>query len=415
MRKKRMTAAFLAAMCLLILLAMPASANREGLENFRTNTRSYTPGQFRDVAIAAWYTPYISTVYELGLMQGSGADVFRPGGNVTLAETAALAARLHKLYFEGNAEFRQGNPWHQVYVDYCEKNGILLKTYADYNAAAERSEFAAILSRAFPAEALAEMNLLEDNWIPDVPVGAENAAEIYLLYRAGVLTGNDDSGTFAPRSFIRRSEVAAIVARMAKPELRQSLPRQRAAEYPDLPAQSRAEDDFFSDAAMLGNSLVDGMMLCSGLPVDYYGGTGLTVYNNKLDSLLQKQYGKIYIEFGINEIGGSVDSFIDAYRKIVEKLHARQPEAQVYLMAITPVTKARSDEGTFTMKKIRSFNEAIYALAKETDCWYLDTCTGLCDGTDFLPDNYAGWDGSPHLEAAGYRAWAEVIRTYYAE
>lgn len=415
MHRKRMIAAVLTALCLLAAFAVPASAAGEGLDNFRTGTRSYTPGQFQDVGIAAWYTPYVSVTYELGLMQGNSIGAFCPGGNVTVAETAALAARLHKLYHHGNAMFRQGEPWYQVYVDYCEKNGILLAEYPDYNAAAGRSEFAAMLARAFPAEALAEMNSLEDNAIPDVPAGAENAAEIYLLYRAGVLTGNDDALTFAPASAIRRSEVAAIAARMARPELRKSLASETTGSYPTLTKQERAEDSFFSDAAMLGNSLVDGMMLCSGIPMDFYGGTGLTVYNNKLSNLLQKQYGKVYIEFGINEIGGAVDGFISAYRSIVERIRETMPEAEIYLMAITPVTAARSSEGVFTMKKIGSFNEAICALAAETDCWYLDSCTNLCDGTGFLPDSYGGWDGSPHLANEGYRAWGEVIRTYYAK
>ena len=414
MRMKRCLTAVLAVACLLACLCLPAYAAKEGMDNFKNRPNSYTPGQFPDVGIAAWYTPYLVTVYELGLMQGNSVGAFCPGGSVTLAETVALAARLHSIYTSGSAEFRQGAPWYQVYVDYCMKNGILQKEYADYNAAAKRSDFADILSRALPADALNAINTITDGQLPDVPDGSEHAAEIYLLYRAGVLTGNDEYGTFAPDTAIRRSEVAAIAARLAMPELRKSLTLKTPSTYPDLKKQARKDDSFFSDAAMLGNSLVDGMMLCSGIPMSYYGGTGLTVYNNKLSTLLQKPFGKIYIEFGINEIGGAVEGFIDAYRQIIQKIHTAQPDAEIYLMAITPVTQARST-GSFAMSRIKSYNEAIYALAAETDCWYLDTCTTLCDSTGYLPAKYAGWDGSPHLEAAGYQAWGEVIRTYYAE
>lgn len=414
MRMKKMLTALLAAVCLLSCLCLPASAAKEGMANFQNHPYSYQAGRFPDVAMAAWYTPYVASVYEMGLMQGNSIGAFCPGGNVTVAETAALAARLHQIYHSGSAEFRQGDPWYQVYVDYCTKNGILTKTYADYNAPATRSEFAAILSRTLPAEALTAINTIPDGQIPDVAAGAENAAEIYLLYRAGVLTGNDDYGTFAPNSSIHRSEVAAIIARMAMTDLRKNLTLKMPSNYPNLTKQARKGDEFFKDSAMLGNSLVDGMMLCCGIPMDYYGGTGLTVYNNKLSTLLQKQYGKIYIEFGINEIGGAVEGFIDAYRQIIEKIHTAQPNAEIYLMAITPVTQTKSS-GNFAMSRIKSYNEAIYALAAETDCWYLDTCTNLCDSTGYLPANYAGWDGSPHLEAAGYKAWGEVIRTYYAE
>ena len=199
---------------------------------------------------------------------------------------------------------------------------------------------------------------------------------------------------------------------MAKPALRRSfMPKA----YPDLQTRARAEDDFFADAAMLGNSLIDGMMLCSGLPLAYYGGTSRTVFKNRLNELLQKQYGKVYIEFGINELGGGMDSFITAYRGIIERIRAAMPDAEIYIMAITPVTRAKSDQGVFTMKRIGEFNDALYQMAKETECWYLDTCGGLCDATGYLPAQYAGWDGSPHLEAAGYKAWAEVIRTHYID
>jgi hypothetical protein len=41
--------------------------------------------------------------------------------------------------------------------------------------------------------------------------------EVYTFYRAGILQGNDANGTFAPGSSIKRSEVAAIIARMMEP------------------------------------------------------------------------------------------------------------------------------------------------------------------------------------------------------
>ena len=66
------------------------------------------------------------------------------------------------------------------------------------------------------------------------------------------------------------------------------------------------------------------------------------------------------------------------------------------------------------MTKINATNELLYALAEEMQCWYLDCCTPLCTAEGYLQDAYAGWDGSPHLDAKGYQAWAEVLRTHYA-
>ena len=52
--------------------------------------------------------------------------------------------------------------------------------------------------------------------------GLPDAAEPYVLelYRAGVLTGSDEYGTFLPYSTLTRAEAAAICARILRPELR---------------------------------------------------------------------------------------------------------------------------------------------------------------------------------------------------
>lgn len=409
MRMKKLFCAALAAACLFGALVLPVSA-----EPMFSPVNKYTPGQFPDVALGAWFTPYVATAYSLGLMQGNANGAFCPGGSVTLAETVTLAARLHRLSRGDNGAFPETRPWYQAYVDYATENGMLMADYPDYNAPATRSEFAAILARALPEGALTEINTVEDGVIPDVPMDAVNGLEIYTLYRAGVLIGNDDRGSFAPDTEIRRSEVAAIAVRMADPEQRLTMTGPVSGAAQDLQLQPAAEDAFFSDAAMLGNSLVDGMMLCSKLKMDFYGGTSLTVYRNRLDELLKKQYGKVYIQLGINELGGSKDDFINAYRKIIEKIQGTMPEADIYIMAITPVTRQKDAGGVFTMKRIGEFNDALYALAGETGCWYLDSCTLLCDGSGYLPEAYGGWDGSPHLSVDGYLAWAELIRTYYA-
>lgn len=385
------------------------------MQNFEKDEYKYTAGMFPDVALASWYTPYVPVVYEAGLMKGNLDGTFNPGGNVTLAETIALAARLHSIYYQGKADFKQGADWYQVYLDYLVENEISVDDTQDYNRSADRLTFADLLARALPNEAYSAINEIEEGIIPDLDLLDTKAPQVYLLYRAGVLTGNDEYGTFAPKSYIRRSEVAAILARIINPSLRQTVQLAEVQKYPTLTERERKEDDFFSDAAMLGNSLVDGMMLCSGIKMSYYGGTALTVFNNKLSTLLQKEFGKIYIEFGINEFGCTVEAFIEEYTKIIERIREVLPEAEIYIMAITPVTQARSNEGTFTMKRIATFNEALKNMAEEEQCWYLDCCTPLCDSSGYLPKNFGGWDASPHLSADGYLAWAEVIRTHYAD
>ena len=218
--KKRILSLFLAAA---LACGLAPAAFAAGMDNFGT-AQTYPAGKFTDVSDGAWYAQSVRTAYELGLVAGVSDTAFNPEGSITIGSTVALAARLHSIYTTGSADFTQGSPWYAVYVNYAVDNGILtLGQFNDYNANATRRQFAGILAKALPAEALEAVNTVEDGAIPDVAAGSENYEEIYTLYRAGVLTGSDDKGTFAPETTIDRASVAAIVSRMADPELRQSI------------------------------------------------------------------------------------------------------------------------------------------------------------------------------------------------
>ncbi len=187
-------------------------ANEPGLQNF-TKPNTYSSGDFQDVKESDWFGGVVAEAYAYGLLKGKAPDRFDPNGNVTLAEAVTIAARLHSIYRTGTESFQNGTPWYQPYADYALKEGILKEALKDYNRAATRVEFAHIIRAAFPDKALAQINAMKADAIPDVPSKPDNA-DIYTLYGAGILTGSDAKGTFLPNSNIRRSEVAAIAVRM---------------------------------------------------------------------------------------------------------------------------------------------------------------------------------------------------------
>jgi len=189
-------------------------------DNF-VHKNNYQNDTFSDVSSDDWFAEDVKTVYETGLMVGKGNNTFDPDGNVTLAETATIAARIHSIFTTETESFEQGTPWFLVYVDYCMDKGIVPFGFENAYADATRAAFADILSRALPAEALEQINTIPDGSIPDVTEAED--PEVYLLYRAGVLTGNDEKGTFAPFTSIRRCEVAAIIARMIERSQRKSF------------------------------------------------------------------------------------------------------------------------------------------------------------------------------------------------
>ena len=196
---------------LLSLLTIPASAGE--LSNFQ-KVQSYT-GQFADVPSTAWYGESVQTAYEMGLLNGKSAGRFDPASNLTLAEAAKLAACLNKIYETGKQDFASDPVWYLPYVEYLSEQGLMSISVADWSAKATRAQFAALLAASLPQEALVPINDISDGAIPDVSAGAWYHDAVYTLYRAGVLTGSGSNGSFLPDANIQRSEVAAIIARMA--------------------------------------------------------------------------------------------------------------------------------------------------------------------------------------------------------
>lgn len=414
-KKTFITIVFVFALAALLSLAASADNAGEGsLGNFE-DRYEYHNGLFADISDGYWYGKYVAKAYTLGLVCGRENGSFVPDGNVTLAEAAALAARVHSIYYTGQAHFVQGEPWYQVYVDYCIEKGIIGQQQREWNAEATRREFAEILCGSLPTAALMTINDVPDGAIPDVAPGDESAGEIYCLYRAGILTGADEEGSFRPDENIMRSAMSTILSRMVVQSMRVHF-SMNGYTGPELKERERADDSFFEDAAILGNSLVEGLRIYSKLTsLDYYSGTSMTVISasSQLDAMALHSYGKVYIELGINDIGWLVETFIADYGKMLDRIKADQPQADIYIMAITPVSRSReASSNYFTKARVEMYNAALYELAKEKECYYLDCYTILQGPDGYLPEENT-WDGV-HLNVPQYSVWEECIRTHYA-
>ena len=216
--KKLLSAAL--ALCLTLCLCAPAFAAQNSMDNFR-RTAAYN-NNFADVSASHWAAPSVKTCYEYGLMTGSGGGKFTPGGTLTVAQALVMADRVHEIYATGGSTLQNGSPWYQPYVDYAIANGIIRAgDFTNYNAAISRADMAYIFANALPVSALPAINAVLS--LPDVTVFTPHADEIFLLYNAGVLTGNDSFGTFKPNDTISRAEAAAIISRVAIPSERRSV------------------------------------------------------------------------------------------------------------------------------------------------------------------------------------------------
>ena len=187
------------------------------MDNFSL-TDAY-PG-YSDVDESKWYGTQkqgvVRQAVRLGIMAGRGHSRFAPDDSITLAEVVKMAAVTHSIYMGDGYVFdqKQGEHWWDTYLTYAVFSGILsAKDFADLQQTASRAQMAHVFARALPET---ELEALHTNVnIPDVSDSAPYAAEIRLLYQAGVLQGRGTDGRFAPDSNISRAEAAAIIARVA--------------------------------------------------------------------------------------------------------------------------------------------------------------------------------------------------------
>ncbi len=194
----------------------PETKNEEREEFGEDKTQNEKEMPFEDIPEDAWYKNDVENAYKNGLIKGKSEKRYAPGDNMTYAEAIKLACTIYQLYYDGTVTITNGTDrWYSTYMDYALENRIVRKDYTSVaNEYVTRKEFVNIFYGALPLKEFVPINQVENDSIPDVKQGDAYATEIYTFYKAGILTGNDATGTFKPDSSIRRNEVAAIVTRM---------------------------------------------------------------------------------------------------------------------------------------------------------------------------------------------------------
>ena len=213
------------------------------------------PG-YADVADTAWYADAAQVCYEVGLITGTGAG-FSPDRVLTVGEVAAIAARMNEaITGEAIPAAAPGQPWYQPYVDCLEDLGVHLP---DPARQATRLELLTLMGGVIPEDMLAPINTITA--LPDT-----DDETVLRFYNAGVLTGVDGWGTFAPDRSLTRAETAALVARVARPELRQAF---TPADYaPFTAAGLKPSDVLFTNGTTAGQYLPYVQELIDGLEAD---------------------------------------------------------------------------------------------------------------------------------------------------
>lgn len=187
----------------------------------------------------------------------------------------------------------------------------------------------------------------------------------------------------------------------------------------------KVTEKYFDDAAFLGDSRTLGIADYAGLDADFYCENGMTIYKlfdekgityqkngqkvNLSQVLQQKQYGKIYIMLGMNELGyGDTERYLEQYEAVLKQIREWQPQAIIFILANLHVSQIRNNMKTeFNNVNINDKNAAAASLADGTNIFYLDSNPMFTDEEGFLKADLT-FDGV-HLYANNYEAWKEFF------
>lgn len=189
-------------------------------------------------------------------------------------------------------------------------------------------------------------------------------------------------------------------------------------------------NDYFEDACLVGDSRVQGLGLYSDLPATNYGIVSMQLYrvfDKRVISTdagkvtipealaMGTQYGKIYLGFGLNEMGwGNDEMFAEYYYGLIDYIKAVQPDAIIYIMGLIHVTEREEQSSSlYTNEKINHRNELLKEIAENEHVYYLDLNEVFTDENGRLAAEDS-FDGI-HIKAGAIDKWADYLRTHAIE
>lgn len=200
--------------------------------------------------------------------------------------------------------------------------------------------------------------------------------------------------------------------------------------YSALPESAEVGDGYFDDAVFIGDSLMMGLgaygvvekdkvLADIGLNLDTVLSkqciTAPTGMVTVLEAVNLKKPSKIYLMMGSNGIAWvTPEDLAGKLELFLSQLMAQQPDCELYLMAIPPVTQEKFEKDSrYSNESIRQYNALLLQLAEKRGVHYLDINSAFQDSTGALNMEYAEADGM-HFKKVGYDHLYQYLKTHTA-
>lgn len=201
----------------------------------------------------------------------------------------------------------------------------------------------------------------------------------------------------------------------------------------EAPESGPVDIGYFQDAAFIGDSRTDGFLLYSGIGCgENLTSNGLSIFQlwdkkvfrengqsyTLAEALERRQYGKVYLSLGVNELGCHNDQgFYQAYCGAIDAIRAAQPNAVIYIQGLIPlneqVIRETGGQDYLTNDHLLVYNSLMRQAAQEKEVVFLDLNAYFADENGALPAE-ASKDGV-HLKGDYCKKWLEYLQTHTVE
>lgn len=195
------------------------------------------------------------------------------------------------------------------------------------------------------------------------------------------------------------------------------------------PNWQQVDDSYFDDALFIGDSRIVGFGLYSKLDrITVYADKGFQIYTVGTKKVVDTpdgkitvpealaarpmQFKKVYLMFGLNEMGwGSDEQFDNYYYNVIDLVKETQPGAAVYVQSIMHITKEISDKSTqYSNEAINIRNEQLKQIAKTENVYYLDLNEIFTNEDGALQDEYT--EDGIHLAGKYIDLWKQYLEAH---
>ncbi len=198
---------------------------------------------------------------------------------------------------------------------------------------------------------------------------------------------------------------------------------------PEVPKEnntSNNERTFGNNVAFIGDSRTQAFLMYAGLnEVIDYTNVGLmvdTAVTKKfvkadkgekvtiLEDMAKRNIDTVYIMLGVNELGWRYSNiFIDKYGELIDLIRQINPNCEILVQSIIPLTKTKSDnDDIYKNERVKEYNDLLKEMSKEKNVKYIDVASVLSNNNGDLPEE-ASTDGV-HLNKEYCLKWLDYLK-----